>query len=218
MAENDRLNPDISRRDSSREDAMADGDAPLDQEPPNVTEAEPPPESDDEGDAGEEGDDDDRDVGGNGGSGREALQRDLAAASDRYLRLAAEFDNYRKRNERERAEAWNRAQGELAGRMLDALDDLERVTQHATGATMESLLEGVQMVERKLRNALSAAGLEEVDAEGAAFDPNAMEAVAMVGTDSRAEDDTVSDVFQRGYTFKGTLLRPARVRVKKHGA
>lgn len=199
---------------------MADGDAPLDQEPPNVTEAEPAPESDDEGDEGE-GDDDARDAGGAGGgsgSDREALQRDLAAASDRYLRLAAEFDNYRKRNERERAEAWNRAQGELAGRMLDALDDLERVSQHGATATVESLLEGVQMVERKLRNALSNAGLEEVDAEGAAFDPNAMEAVAMVGTDSRAEDDVVSDVFQRGYTFKGTLLRPARVRVKKHGA
>jgi molecular chaperone GrpE len=150
-----------------------------------------------------------------GGNGETA---DAEGLRDRYLRLAAEFDNYRKRNERERAEAWNRAQGELAGRMLDALDDLERVSQHAATATVESLLEGVQMVERKLRNALSNAGLEEVDAEGAAFDPNAMEAVAMVGTDSRAEDDVVSDVFQRGYTFKGTLLRPARVRVKKHGA
>jgi molecular chaperone GrpE len=73
-------------------------------------------------------------------------------------------------------------------------------------------------VERKLKQSLEAAGLEPIEAEGARFDPNSMEAVAMVGTDAQDEDDIVSDVFQRGYRFKGTLLRPARVRVKKHGA
>jgi molecular chaperone GrpE len=73
-------------------------------------------------------------------------------------------------------------------------------------------------VERKLRQSLRAAGLEEVDAAGAVFDPNSMEAVAMVPTESQDEDDIVSDVFQRGYRFKGNLIRPARVRVKKHGA
>jgi len=179
-----------------------------------VTEAEPPPE----GEEGDEEDDDGGDESDDATGSRDALQRELAAASDRYLRLAAEFDNYRKRSERERSETWNRAQADLTGRLLDALDDLERVSQHAAGATVESLLQGVQLVERKLRSALSSAGLEDVEAEGAAFDPNAMEAVAMVGTDSRDEDDVVSDVFQRGYAFKGTLLRPARVRVKKHGA
>jgi molecular chaperone GrpE len=76
----------------------------------------------------------------------------------------------------------------------------------------------VQLVERKLRQALETAGLEQVDADGASFDPNSMEAVAMVGTDVHEEDDTVSDVFQKGYFFKGMLIRPARVRVKKHGA
>jgi molecular chaperone GrpE len=74
------------------------------------------------------------------------------------------------------------------------------------------------MVERKLRQSLQAAGLEEVDAAGATFDPNSMEAVAMVPAESQEDDDVVSDVFQRGYRFKGTLIRPARVRVKKHGA
>jgi molecular chaperone GrpE len=62
---------------------------------------------------------------------------------------------------------------------------------------------------------LNSAGLEIIDAEGANFDPNTMEAVAMVEADSPEDDDLVSDVFQRGYRFKGTLLRPARVRVKK---
>ncbi|MEX1183891.1 MAG: nucleotide exchange factor GrpE [Gemmatimonadota bacterium] len=148
----------------------------------------------------------------------DSLQRDLASASDRYLRLAAEFDNYRRRVERERTESFTRAQGDLAARLLDALDDLERVSHHADGATAETLLQGVQLVERKLRQTLGAAGLEPIDAEGAAFDPNTMEAVAMVEAESTDEDDVVSDVFQRGYTFNGTLIRPARVRVKKHGA
>lgn len=147
-----------------------------------------------------------------------ALQREFASLSDRHLRLAAEFDNYRRRSERERTETWTRAQADLAGRLLDTLDDLDRVAWHAENASAESLLDGMKLVERKLRQTLQAAGLEMLQPEGARFDPNSMEAVAMVGTDSDAEDDVVADVFQPGYRFKGSLLRPARVRVKKLGA
>jgi molecular chaperone GrpE len=188
----------IPPRDDGDPGAVADGDAQLDQEPPNVTEAEPPPSPDD-------------DTSG-------AMQRELASVTDRYLRMAAEFDNYRRRVEREKAEAWGRAQGDLAGRLLDSLDDLERFSLHAEASTPDAFVQGVRLVERKLRSALEAAGLETVKAEGEIFDPNTMEAVAMVPTDSQADDDVVSDVFQPGYRFKGTLLRPARVRVKKHGA
>jgi molecular chaperone GrpE len=195
----------VPQREPVTEDAIADGDAQLDQEPPGVTEAEPAPDSTEQ-----EAEQIESDL--------DSLQRDLSAASDRYLRLAAEFDNYRKRIDRERSEARTRAQAELAARLLDSLDDLERVSQHADPSTSGSLLEGVQLVERKLRQALTSAGLEAVEAIGAKFDPNSMEAVAMVGTESAEEDDVVSDVFQRGYSFRGTLLRPARVRVKKHGA
>lgn len=146
----------------------------------------------------------------------EALRRDLKDATDRHLRLAAEFDNYRKRVERERAELWGRAQADIAMRLLETLDDLERVAHHTETATAQALHEGVQLIERKLRSALAAAGLEEVDAENASFDPQLMEAVAVVPAESPEDDDVVSDVFQRGYRFKGQLLRPARVRVKKH--
>jgi molecular chaperone GrpE len=175
------------------------GDADIDASPPNATETQPPsPEITVGGDA-------------------EALQKELATAADRHLRLAAEFDNYRRRVDRERADAWGRAQSELAKALLDPIDDLERVAHHAAGeVNYQALLEGVQLVEKKLRSSLTAAGLEFIDAEGAAFDPNTMEAVAMVPADTAEEDDTVSDVFQRGYRFKGTLLRPARVRVKKY--
>jgi molecular chaperone GrpE len=216
----------------------------IDQEPPNVGEAQQPSPDPDEGDeddgrrrrgGNEEGDAE----GGRGGDAgaasagndgdveaearqieqdMESVQRQFSTLSDRHLRLAAEFDNYRKRVERERADAWSRAQAELAGRLLDVLDDLERVSAHGDGSSADALLEGVRLVERKLRQALAAAGLEPIEAEGADFDPNTMEAVAMVEAESHDDDDVVSDVFQRGYTFKGALLRPARVRVRKYGA
>jgi alpha-beta hydrolase superfamily lysophospholipase/molecular chaperone GrpE (heat shock protein) len=201
----------------------------IDGEPPNVTEAEPLEES--AAAAGDRREPDAPYTGDNSVSrdeteaearqieqDMESLQREFSVLSDRHLRLAAEFDNYRKRVERERGDAWTRAQGDLVGRLLDTLDDLERVSAHADTSMPDALLQGVQLVERKLRQVLEAAGLEPVDAEGARFDHNEMEAVAMVAAESPDDDDLVSDVFQRGYTFKGTLLRPARVRVMKHGA
>lgn len=186
----------------------------VDQGMPNAADASPPsPEitmSSDEQDAAVPAQEIQKDMA--------ALQKELAAASDRHLRLAAEFDNYRRRVERERADVYARAQSDIAKLLLDPIDDLERVAHHAAGeVNYQALLEGVQLVEKKMRSSLANAGLEIIDAEGAVFDPNTMEAVAMVEADSEAEDDIVSDVFQRGYRFKGTLLRPARVRVKKHG-
>jgi molecular chaperone GrpE len=144
------------------------------------------------------------------------MQRDLEALRDRHLRLAAEYDNYRRRTERERTEAWNRAQAELAERLLDSLDDLQRMAQHSEQSPADALLEGVRLVERKLIRALESSGLEPLAPEGHSFDPEIHEAIAMVGTDAHEEDETVSDVFQKGYRFKGILLRPARVRVRKH--
>lgn len=211
MADNDK----IVQRDDTDPGSIAEGDAPLDTAPPGAAETQPPPSSprDESGNDGDES----RQEAAQIESDLESLQRDLASASDRYLRLAAEFDNYRRRIERERADAYGRAQADLAGRLLEPLDDLERVAHHVED-TDTPLLQGVQLVERKLRQVLHAAGLEPVVAEGARFDPNSMEAVAMVPTDSHDEDEVVSDVFQRGYYFKGTLIRPARVRVKKHGS
>ena len=203
---------DVLQRDDMDPGSIADGDAPLDTSPPNATRTQPPPPPPQ--DVGEDGSEEEA---AQIESDLESLQRDLASASDRYLRLAAEFDNYRKRVERERADAFGRAQAELAGKLLEPLDDLERVAHHVED-TDTPLLQGVQMVERKLRHVLNAAGLEPIEADGARFDPNSMEAVAMVPTESRDEDDLVSDVFQKGYHFKGTLIRPARVRVKKYGS
>lgn len=144
------------------------------------------------------------------------LQEEVARLTDRHLRLAAEFDNYRKRVERERVETSLRAQAEVASRLLDTLDDLERVSHHADAPNARTLIEGVQLIEKKLFTTLQSLGLEPVDAEGKPFDPTSMEAIAMVPTDQPDEDHRVADVFQRGYWFKGLLIRPARVRVKQY--
>ena len=154
-----------------------------------------------------------------GDSEAERARAEVAALNDRHLRLAAEFDNYRKRTERERSETWNRSQAELAGVLLDALDDLGRVAHvDPEATTVASLLEGVQLVERKLQRALSNAGLEEIEAEGRRFDPATMEALMMVDAERADEDDVVAGVLQKGYRFRGHLLRPARVQVRKfHG-
>lgn len=143
------------------------------------------------------------------------LQAEVGRLTDRHLRLAAEFDNYRKRVERERGELYVRGQAELTARLLDALDDLQRVAHHADVADVATLLHGVQLVEKKFLQVLESSGLETIEAEGRIFDPATMEALASVPIDDAAEDDQVADVFQKGYRFKGHLIRPARVRVKQ---
>jgi molecular chaperone GrpE len=149
--------------------------------------------------------------------GGDDLARELSELRDRHLRLAAEYDNYRRRVERERVESRTRAQAELVERLLDSLDDLQRVAHYTPeSASAEALLEGARMVERKLLRALEAAGMEPVEAEGQPFNPEYHEALTTVAAETREEDNAVADVFQKGYRFKGTLLRPARVRVKKY--
>lgn len=149
-------------------------------------------------------------------AGGDELQRQLAEQQDRYLRLAAEYDNHRRRTARERQEAGARGQAELVKHLIDALDDLSRFA-HVDPTTTDAatLVQGVDMVDRKLHKALAAAGLEVVNPEGQPFDPARHEAVATEPAASRAEDATVARVYQVGYVFAGQLLRPARVVVKQ---
>lgn len=141
---------------------------------------------------------------------------ELEAVRDRHLRLAAEFDNYRKRVEREKGESWVRAQAELAQRLLEPLDDLQRIADFDPATTnAQALHEGAEMVEKKFLRALENAGLEVIDADGKPFDPTQHEALTTMPAQSEDEDDTVAQVFRKGYRFKGVLLRPAQVVVKK---
>ncbi len=146
-----------------------------------------------------------------------ALQRELTTERDKHLRLAAEFDNFRRRNLKEKVEAESRGQAELAKMILDPLDDIARFA-HVDPAVTESktIVEGVEMVEKKLDKALRAAGLESVNPVDERFNPALHEAVGTETADSADLDGTVSRVYQPGYTFKGQLLRPARVVVRQH--
>ena len=145
------------------------------------------------------------------------LQRELTLERDKYLRLAAEFDNFRKRMTKERIEAEGRGQAELVRHMLDPLDDVARFAHVDPAATdSATIVEGVALVERKLEKSLRAAGLETVNPVGEKFDPALHEAVATQPTDDKDLDHTVAQVYQAGYTFKGQMLRPARVVVRQY--
>ena len=146
------------------------------------------------------------------------LRSEFDELNDRHLRLAAEFNNFRRRSEQERKESWARAQADLLGRMLEVLDDLERVADLDTSnATVEAIMEGIDLVERKFVRALSDSGVEIIDPVGESFDPERMEALMRVPAEDEAEDDQVAQVFQKGYALKGVLVRPARVSVSKVG-
>jgi molecular chaperone GrpE len=146
------------------------------------------------------------------------LQRDVEELNDRHLRLVAEFSNYRRRTEQERMSAWGRAQADVITKFLDVLDDLHRVAQLDLGnASVEAIMEGVDLVERKFSRMLEDAGVEVIDPTGQRFDPQTMEAIMRMPAETAEQDETVSMVMQKGYALKGALMRPARVAVFKHG-
>jgi molecular chaperone GrpE len=144
------------------------------------------------------------------------LERRLREQQEKYLRMAAEYENYRKRTTKERTEAFGRAQADLVKQLLDALDDLARFA-HVDPSTVDAstVVQGAEMVEKKLIKTLTTAGLELVDPVNQTFDPKVHEAVATEPALSPEDDHVVARVYQVGYLFNGQLLRPARVVVKQ---
>lgn len=132
---------------------------------------------------------------------------------DRHLRTSAEFDNFRKRVARERAELGDRAQAGLAARLLDVLDDMERLVSDRSDITVPALREALGLIDRKLRKELEGAGLVRLDPTGLPFDPQEHEAVSTAPAEDAERENHVSATFQPGYRFKGVLVRPARVQV-----
>lgn len=147
------------------------------------------------------------------------LRREFEELNDRHMRLVAEFANFRRREAEERTGTWDRAQADLVRRFLDVLDDLQRVAlldPADEAVTVQSIVEGIDLVERKFHRALEESGAELLEPEeGSAFDPEKMEAMMRVPVDDEDLDDTVAGVFARGYLFRGHLVRPARVSVHK---
>ena len=145
-----------------------------------------------------------------------SLAGQLADQRDKFLRLAAEYDNYRKRTVKERQDAHLRGQADMLKGLIDPLDDIGRFA-HVDPATTDAktLVDGVAMVEKKLLKTLAGHGLDVVDPVGQPFDPAQHEAVMTEPAASSDEDHLVARVFQLGYVFNGQLLRPARVVVKQ---
>jgi molecular chaperone GrpE len=135
---------------------------------------------------------------------------------EKYLRLAAEYDNYRRRTTKERQEAHLRGQADMLKGLIDPLDDIGRFA-HVDPATTDArtLVDGVAMVEKKLAKTLAGHGLEIVDPAGHPFNPALHEAVMTEPAATPEEDHLVARTFQVGYVFNGQLLRPARVVVKQ---
>src|SRR5213593_109237 len=128
------------------------------------------------------------------------LEGELADMKDKYLRLAAEYDNFKKRSVKERAETWQRAQADLVQRLVDALDDLARFAHIDPAQTdAKTIHDGVDMVERKIWKQLEALGASRLDQTGVPFDPHVHEAVTMQPAASAAQDHTVAAVLQPGY-------------------
>jgi molecular chaperone GrpE len=200
-----------AREQMKRNDEVAASAAPQGDGVPDDVQAGRPSGPPDSETSGSDEDDADADTGVTGES-----DRAMTELRDKYLRLAAEFDNYRKRTTRERAEAGARAQADLVRHITDSLDDLGRVIAVDPASTdARSVIEGVDLVAKKLLKSLTAAGLEIIDPANQTFDPAFHEAVATEPALSPEDDHVVSQVFQPGYRFGGQLLRPARVVVRQ---
>jgi molecular chaperone GrpE len=129
---------------------------------------------------------------------------------DLLLRRQAEFDNFRKRTERERSEFAQFAGMELIRELLPVLDDFERALK--ADSASPDYAKGVEMIYSRMAETMKKAGLEPIEAVGKAFDPHLHQAIERVES-SDAADNTVLGEFQRGYNYKGRLLRPSMVKV-----
>jgi len=144
------------------------------------------------------------------------LEAQLAEARDRHLRLAAEFENFKRRTLKERHDMYNYANENLIKELLPTVDNLERALEHAQqtgeGEDVDKFLEGVELTYRSLMQILEKFGVQVVEGKDAPFDPQVQEAIRQVPAEGR-EPGTVVEIYQRGYQLKNRLLRPALVAV-----
>ncbi|HMJ39823.1 MAG TPA: nucleotide exchange factor GrpE [Verrucomicrobiae bacterium] len=142
------------------------------------------------------------------------LESALAEAKDRRLRLAADFDNFKKRTRQEQLETIQHASADLIARLLPALDDLHKALDHKPKGVDEAWVKGLELSVRKLDEALSAHGLEPIEAVGARFDPKLHEAIGSEESSEHAED-TITSELRRGYRIRDRVVRPALVKVAR---
>jgi molecular chaperone GrpE len=141
---------------------------------------------------------------------RDQLLAEKADLQDRFMRRQAEFENFRRRAEREKMEFSQYAASEAVNSLLPIFDDFERGLKQES--TDKEFQRGMELIYQRLSDTLKKLGLEPINSVGQPFDPHIHQAIDRVETDE-AEDQTVLEEFQPGYRFKGRLLRPAMVKV-----
>jgi molecular chaperone GrpE len=158
---------------------------------------------------------------GNGGTAAatepdavEALRREKDALQDRLLRTAAEFDNYRKRVDRERRELSEYAGADILTDLLPILDDLDRALQAPAGGDADAYRRGVELIQKQMADLLRKRGAKPIEAVGTQFDPRYHEAVMNEVSADHREGEVMAEL-RRGYTLGDRLLRPAVVKVAK---
>ncbi len=145
-----------------------------------------------------------------GGKAKKDQGQLLAEAADKYLRLAAEYDNYRKRTAKEKENAWTEAKAQTVAAFLPVYDNLERALKQQTAD--EAFKKGVEMTMKGLQDALTGLGVEVIPALGETFDPNRHNAV-MHADDPDAGENTIVEVFQQGFICGEKVIRFAMVKV-----
>lgn len=143
------------------------------------------------------------------------LQREREALQDRLLRTAAEFDNYRKRVDRERRDTVEYAAFDVVRELLPIIDNFERALQApAGGPEVEAFRKGVELIHKQMLDVIRKRGVTPIDALGADFDPNVHQAVIHEPSDAHREGEVMEEL-QRGYRMGDRLLRPSMVKVAK---
>ncbi len=142
----------------------------------------------------------------------EALRSERDALHDRLLRTAAEFDNYRKRVDRERREQADLAASTVLSELLPIIDDLERALQAPRTAESDAYRAGVELIHRQMLELLRRRGVTPMDVVGVPFDPHVHQAVAQEPSTDVAEGHVIAEM-RRGYLLGDRLLRPAMVKV-----
>jgi molecular chaperone GrpE len=146
----------------------------------------------------------------------DALQQERDDLHDRLLRTTAEFDNYRKRTDRERRELSEAVSADIVRDVLPAVDDLERALAAAEGDdTSAAFRRGLELIHRRLIDALRKRGVEQIDVIGQDFDPNWHEAVGHDAAGDGRRDGEITAELTKGYRIGQRLLRPAQVKVAK---
>jgi len=147
-------------------------------------------------------------------AGREKLEAELADARQRHLRLAADFENFKKRARQDQLDTIQHASSDLISRLLPVLDDLRSALDHKPQGVDEAWAKGIELSVRKLEEVMSTHGLEPIPSVGARFDPRYHEAIGHVESDAHPEDTVVTEL-RRGYRIRDRVLRPSLVKVSR---